>query len=57
MRIVLFRRKVLNSSNVSQTCPIENLSDDKMYNDGWQAKNENQLVVRIKICLKEFSWV
>ncbi|RNA32004.1 hypothetical protein BpHYR1_035952, partial [Brachionus plicatilis] len=47
--------KDINSPNVSQTRPIENswvCLSEKVYEGGWQASNEQQLIngIRLKFC-------
>lgn len=55
---VNFVSKEMNPPNVPQARPIESFWGDlaqKVYNNGWEAKSEEQLVTRIKKCLKEFD--
>ena len=55
---VNFVPKHLNSPNDLQARPIENFWGclaQKVYDGGWQAKTEDQLINRIKSKLKEFD--
>lgn len=53
-----FVGKDMNPPNVPQARSIENFWGDlvqKVYNNGWQAKTQHQLMLRIKKCLKEVT--
>ena len=53
-----FVERSINPPNVPQARPIENFWGDlsnKVYENGWEAKTEHQLVCRIKEKLKEFT--
>lgn len=53
-----FLPEEMNPANVPQARPIETFWGDlvqRVYNDGWEAKNEEHLVKRIKQCLKQFD--
>ena len=55
---IVFVPKSMNPPNVPQARPIENFWGDlaqKVYNDGWQAQTEKELLTRIDKCLKEFT--
>ena len=55
---VKFVPKRFNPLNVPQTCPIENFWGclaQKVYEGGWEAKTEQQLIRRIKSKMKEFD--
>ena len=50
--------KDINPPNVPQARPIENFwgcLSEKVYEGGWQASTEQQLINRIKLKLKEFD--
>lgn len=53
-----FVAKNMNPPNVPQARPIENFWGDltqKVYEGGWEAKNKNQLIRRIRKTLKEYD--
>ena len=53
---ITFVPKHLNPANIPQARPIENFWGDlaqKVYDGGWEAQNEDQLIRRIKKCLQE----
>ena len=55
---VNFVAKTSNPPNVPQARPIENFWGclaQKVYEGGWQAKTEHQMIRRIKLKLKEFD--
>ena len=55
---VKFVPKRFNQLNVPQTCPIENFwrcLAQKIYEGGWEAKTEQQLIRRIKSKMKKFD--
>ena len=55
---VTFVAKTSNPPNVPQARPIENFWGclaQKVYEGGWQAKTEHQMIRRIKFKLKEFD--
>ena len=55
---VKFVPKRFNPLNVPQTCPIENFWGclaQKVYEGGWEAKTEQQLIRRIKSKMKKFD--
>ena len=50
--------KEINPPNIAQTRPIKNLwvcLAQKIYEGGWEAKTEQQLILRIKCKMKEFD--
>ena len=55
---VYYVAKCSNPSNVPQARPIKNFWDclaQKVYEGGWQATTEKQMIDRIKSKLKEFD--
>jgi len=57
-KYVNYVAKNINPPNVPQARPIENFwgcLSQKVYERGWQATNEQQLINRIKLKLKEFD--
>jgi hypothetical protein len=55
---VKFVPKRFNPLNVPQTCPIENFWGcfaQKVYEGGWEAKTEQQLIRSIKSKMKKFD--
>jgi hypothetical protein len=55
---VIFVPKRFNPLNITQTYPIKNFYGflaQKVYEGGWEAKTEHQLIRRIKSKIKEFD--